>query len=175
MRNVLLLYRNYCDESCCKGVLFKLAKVNFLPFANTLEPALKVNGKDGLIVGSGAALPHGRYKVRKMFSKKFNMFCFRVVEPSVADRAILIHMGNTLKDTSGCILVGENWRKDKELENSRKAFAKLPNFDEGYLYILNPDDKLSALTEEKSMKLALQANNHDFFEIGTHNIINFED
>lgn len=78
MRNVLLLYRNYCDDTCCKGVLFKLAKVNFLPFANTLEPALKVNGKDGLIVGSGAALPHGRYKIRKMFSKNSTCSVFEL-------------------------------------------------------------------------------------------------
>lgn len=175
MRNVLLLYRNYCDDSCCKGVLFKLAKVNFIKVAETLEPSLKVNGKDGMIVGSGAALPHGRYKIRKIFSNKFKRFCYRVVEPSVAERAILIHMGNTLKDTQGCILVGSNWRKEKELGDSRRAFAKLPQFDSGYLYILNPDDKLSSMSEEKCIKLALQAKNHEYFEIGQHDEIEFED
>lgn len=175
MRKVMLLYRNECTDKMCKGVLFKLGNVNFIQVACTLEPPLKVNGCDGNVVGSGAALPRGRYRIKKMYSSKFKMFCYRVVEPSVAQRAILIHMGNTLADTQGCILVGDSWKNGTTLYESRKAFARLPAFDDGYLYVLNPDDKLSNMNDDEAVKLALKASNQEYFEAGSHNVINFED
>lgn len=175
MRKVLLLYRNACTDKMCKGVLFKLGKVNFIQAACTLEPPLLVGGNDGTVVGSGAALPRGRYRIRKMYSNRFKMFCYRVVEPSVAQRAILIHMGNTRADTQGCILVGTSWKNASTLYESRKAFARLPTFDDGWLYILNPDDKLSTMTDDEAVKLALKADNQEFFEAKSHNVVDFDD
>ncbi len=35
--------------------------------------------------------------------------------------SIMIHIGNTLSDTSGCILLGKSFNARKELERSREA------------------------------------------------------
>lgn len=175
MRKVLLLYRNECNENVCKGVLFTLPRAKFHPIAHTLEPPLEVGGERGNTAGSGAALPHGRYRIKRIFSSKFKIFCYRVVEPSVAERAILIHMGNTRADTRGCILVGEYWKNKTTLADSRKAFSKLPAFDDGFLYILNPDDRLEHMSDDEAVELAVKAGNMKFFENSRYNTIKFEE
>lgn len=71
------------------------------------------------------AVPAGTYKVKLGYSNRF-----RRILPQVLDvphfLGILIHTGNSNKDTEGCIIVGtwdgktENW-----VSNSRAAFNKL--------------------------------------------------
>lgn len=71
------------------------------------------------------AVPAGTYKVKLGYSNRF-----RRILPQVLDVphfiGILIHTGNSNKDTEGCIIVGtwdgktENW-----VSNSRVAFNKL--------------------------------------------------
>lgn len=71
------------------------------------------------------AVPVGTYKVKLGYSNRF-----RRILPQVLDvphfLGILIHTGNSNKDTEGCIIVGtwdgktENW-----VSNSRVAFNKL--------------------------------------------------
>lgn len=71
------------------------------------------------------AVPAGTYKVKLGYSNRF-----RRILPQVLDvphfLGILIHTGNSNKDTEGCIIVGtwdgktENW-----VSNSRVAFNKL--------------------------------------------------
>jgi hypothetical protein len=71
------------------------------------------------------AVPAGTYKVKLGYSNRF-----RRILPQVLDvphfLGILIHTGNSNKDTEGCIIVGtwdgktENW-----VSNSRVAFDKL--------------------------------------------------
>jgi len=71
------------------------------------------------------AVPAGTYKVKLGYSNRF-----RRILPQVLDvphfLGILIHTGNSNKDTEGCIIVGtwdgktENW-----VSNSRKNFNKL--------------------------------------------------
>lgn len=71
------------------------------------------------------AVPAGTYKVKLGYSNRF-----RRILPQVLDvphfLGILIHTGNSNKDTEGCIVVGtwdgktENW-----VSNSRVAFNKL--------------------------------------------------
>ena len=81
------------------------------PFCDTLEPTdrhltAETITPDKKIVGK-TAIPTGTYAVSLIHSKKFHcklpllhkVPCFTGIE---------IHIGNTSKDTKGCILVGEN-------------------------------------------------------------------
>lgn len=80
------------------------------------------------------AIPQGNYKVTMnvispRFSKKkyYKDFCGgrlpRITSVKGFD-GVLIHIGNTDKDSSGCIIVGYNKEKGKVL-NSKQAFEKL--------------------------------------------------
>ena len=79
------------------------------------------------------AIPTGRYRVTldvqspKYKNVPFYKFCDgrvpRLLNVPAFD-GILIHVGNTAKDTEGCILVGENKAVGKVL-NSRETFLRL--------------------------------------------------
>lgn len=53
------------------------------------------------------AIPTGNYKIIVNLSPKFKRNLPRLIDVPGFD-GILIHRGNTDKDTSGCILIGEN-------------------------------------------------------------------
>ena len=53
------------------------------------------------------AIPEGTYKVIVNVSPKFKRLLPRLLNVPGYD-GVLIHRGNTAKDTAGCILVGEN-------------------------------------------------------------------
>lgn len=61
--------------------------------------AVKIKGK--------TAIPTGRYKVIISYSPKFKKFLPLLLNVPAFSR-ILIHTGNTAKDTQGCILCGKN-------------------------------------------------------------------
>jgi hypothetical protein len=79
------------------------------------------------------AIPTGRYRVTmdvqspKFRTKAMYQFCNgylpRLINVPGFD-GVLIHVGNTAKDTEGCLLVGRNTRVGKVLE-SRATFVKL--------------------------------------------------
>lgn len=80
------------------------------------------------------AIPRGTYKITlDVYSQKFGSDSFykrvcngklpRLLNVKGFD-GILIHAGNTNKDTSGCLLVGVNKAKGQVL-NSRDTFEKL--------------------------------------------------
>ena len=83
------------------GVFGTLHDFNGIPFAVTLEREWKDNERDK------SCIPAGDYLCARTDSPKFG----RVFElTGVRDRShILIHKGNLLKDTTGCILVGEKF------------------------------------------------------------------
>lgn len=54
-----------------------------------------------------SCIPAGRYKVVKRVSPKFGHHWLVMGVPSRS--LILIHTGNTIKDTEGCILVGKEF------------------------------------------------------------------
>ena len=104
--------------------------LNFLPtkglliidnefFCYTLEPAWLNNKKNSCI-------PVGKYKLKSHISPSFGE-CFKV--HSVPDRTdILIHVGNNIDDTSGCILLGSGIGVIKDLDsvtNSRNTLRML--------------------------------------------------
>ena len=79
------------------------------------------------------AIPYGRYKITlnvkspRFSQKQAYAFCNgylpRLIDVPAFD-GVLIHIGNTAKDSSGCILVGENKVVGKVI-NSSQTFRKL--------------------------------------------------
>ena len=82
------------------------------------------------------AIPTGRYRVtmvvrspkfsQKKYEKNYGFcdgFLPRLINVPGYD-GVLIHIGNTAKDTDGCILVGKNTKVGRVLE-SRATFVKL--------------------------------------------------
>ena len=116
-------------------------------FCDTLEDTVRDYNKDGDLDDEGefkvygeTAIPYGKYEVVVTYSPKFkrdlplllNVWGFT---------GIRIHRGNTVKDSSGCILVGENKAKGKVL-NSKfwelELTKRLKQFkDQGETIMLN--------------------------------------
>lgn len=79
------------------------------------EPGVKVPGE--------TAIPAGRYRVIVNVSPKFKRELPRLLDVPGFE-GILIHAGNSARDSSGCLLPGENTQKGRVL-NSRKHEARL--------------------------------------------------
>ena len=79
------------------------------------EPGVKVPGE--------TAIPAGRYRVIVAMSPKFKRELPRLLDVPGFE-GILIHAGNSARDSAGCLLVGENKEKGRVL-NSRKHEVKL--------------------------------------------------
>lgn len=91
-------------------------------------PVIRAKKRQGV-----TAIPTGRYRVTlKVQSKRFSKraiyaFCDGYLPRLInvlGYEGVLIHIGNTAKDTEGCILVGKNTKVGKVLE-SRVTFTKL--------------------------------------------------
>ena len=75
-------------------------------------------------VYSKTAIPTGTYKVTmNVKSPKYGRIMPRLLNVKGFE-GILIHEGNSDRDSCGCLLVGENKRKGMVI-NSRKTFSKL--------------------------------------------------
>lgn len=101
--------RYCCDTLECKDRLLRSDM--------SLEEikSIKVYGK--------TAIPVGVYEVAITSSPAFRMVLPRLYDvPGYS--GVLIHAGNSVSDTKGCILVGEASREDR-LTNSRKALYNI--------------------------------------------------
>lgn len=110
------------------------------PFCDTLEPPRRnlLNGgkwDKRLKVKGMTAIPEGRYLMRFTYSPKFGKRLFQLMDVPLFD-GIRIHSGNSVKDTQGCILVGNNTKVER-LENSRAVLFKLEMMLKGFQ---GPDD-----------------------------------
>lgn len=98
---------------------YGVLSVDGRPMFVTLEDAWRNNDK------MVSCIPKGTYKLRRHQSPKFGE-CFMVMD--VPNRThILIHAGNTHKDTHGCILLGQNFKTEGSeacILVSRPAVAK---------------------------------------------------
>lgn len=115
----LKLVRKYLDPEYTIGDLYIDNKL----YCNTLEDVNRDANKNGIFDGSekkvagDTCIPFGTYKVTVGESPKFGRELPRLHNVS-SFSSILIHRGNTIKDTAGCILVGENTVKGKVLNST---------------------------------------------------------
>ena len=115
----LKLHRKYIKPNYVIGNLYVDDKF----FCNTLEDQnrdLNKNGKfDGLEkkVAGDTCIPFGRYQVIVNMSPKFKRELPLLLNVPEFE-GIRIHRGNTIKDTAGCILVGENKEVGKVLNST---------------------------------------------------------
>lgn len=110
---MLTLKRVAYTESETFGVLIR----DGVPFAVTLEEAWRENRP------SVSCIPNGNYQCKRIISPKFGE-TFEVA--AVPGRThILFHVGNTHRDTEGCILVAQYFERIGEMNavlGSRQAF-----------------------------------------------------
>lgn len=77
------------------------------------------------------AIPTGTYKVIVNYSPKFKRMLPRILNVPGFD-GILIHRGNSDKDTSGCILIGNNNIVGKVTNSTKYELALIPILTEAY-------------------------------------------
>lgn len=94
--------RNYFRDTYTIGAI----QVNGKYQMDTLEPRA-INWQKEQKVAGKTAIPEGRYRVQIAYSKTFKrkMPYLQNVPNFVG---VMIHTGNTAKNTRGCILVGKN-------------------------------------------------------------------
>ena len=122
----LLLKRVALKDAYTIGKLY----VDGMYFCDTLEDTVRDLNHDGDLDDQGetkvygqTAIPYGTYEIKMQRSPHFKRILPRLQNVKNFE-AILIHAGNTIADTFGCILVGENKEKGKVL-NSRYHENKL--------------------------------------------------
>ena len=113
--NLLLIRDEFSDKSTI-GKLFLDGEM----FCYTLELPWKDNQR------SISCIPAGEYKVRMRTAKESSSRDYlHLLVQDVKDRSyILVHIGNTAKDTRGCILVGQS-RQHNRVNNSTLAMDLL--------------------------------------------------
>ena len=115
----LRLERKYFKETYTIGNLY----INGSLFSNTLEDKNRDVNKNGKFdngetkIYGETCIPFGTYKIILTISPKFKRELPRLLNvPSF--EGVLIHKGNTAKDSAGCILVGENKETGKVLNST---------------------------------------------------------
>ena len=120
----------------CNGATLGVLCLDDSPEFVTLEDAWRDNERQI------SCIPQGRYKVKLHRSPRFGVV-YRVEDvPQRSD--ILIHAGNTHKDTHGCILLGMQFGKlgsDSAILASRSALLqfmeKMGNTPEAQLVVID--------------------------------------
>lgn len=115
----LVLARRAFKETYTIGELF----VDGVYFCDTLEPKVRDYAGGEQKVKGESAIPEGRYLVKQYLSPKRRMFVPQLMDVPMFEN-IQIHIGNTKKDTEGCILVGKNCKKGSVL-SSKATFDRL--------------------------------------------------
>ena len=116
----LLLERKYLKSNYTIGKLY----INGKFFCNTLEDCVRDINKNGTFdcgefkIKEHTAIPYGKYEVNITYSPKFRRELPLLLNVPFFE-GIRIHRGNTHKDSSGCILVGENTKKGMVLNSTK--------------------------------------------------------
>lgn len=117
---MLILERTHRDSQGTRGVLY----ADGLTIAATLEPA----NCDGEY---SHGLRAGRYDITISWSPKFRRVLPLIIAPG--REGIRIHAGNTARDTSGCVLVGDYFCGSR-LVNSRVALERVIDYINSHLF-----------------------------------------
>jgi len=100
-------------------------KINGSNVCDTLEPHCIDWSKDKKVKGK-TAIPEGRYRVKMSMSRKFGKHMPYLMDvPNF--NGVMIHQGNTPKNTQGCIIVGYNTIRGLVLK-SRQAMEKIEEY-----------------------------------------------
>ena len=109
----LLLERRFKGEVYTIGTLY----VNGERFCDTLERRVRdLAGGEAKVPGE-TAIPEGVYKVIVNRSPKFGRDLPRLLDVPQFE-GVLMHRGNTVEDTAGCILVGEDKENGRVLNST---------------------------------------------------------
>ncbi len=118
---ILRLKVRYFGREYSIGTLY----VDGVRFCDTLEDPVRDYNRDGDLNDRGegkmygrTAIPFGKYRVIVNRSPRFRRELPRLLEVPHFE-GILIHRGNSAKDTSGCILVGENKVKGRVINSAK--------------------------------------------------------
>lgn len=116
---IIELFRKYKKPGYIIGKMY----IDDVYFCDTLEPEWRdyINGEEK--IPGYSAIPEGIYEVRFAYSPRFKKSKLRLERVPMFS-GILIHEGNTMLDTQGCILVGKNTEVGK-VTDSRTTLAKL--------------------------------------------------
>lgn len=115
----MLLKRRFLGDNYTIGTLY----IDDIRFCDTLEDKNRDVNKNGKFdkgekkVQGETCIPYGTYKVTLNLSPRFKRPLPRLMDVPDFD-GVLIHRGNTAKDTQGCILVGENKVKGKVINST---------------------------------------------------------
>ena len=134
---LIKLIRNQSEGAAIFGRLF----VDGAYFCDTLEH-------------TQYAIPAGLYRVRITFSPRFQEL-LPILDGVIGRTGIRIHAGNTIKDTTGCILVGERsplllppqGESEQRLLSSRRRLNELVTFLLNYKGLQPHEDIYLEITE----------------------------
>lgn len=115
----ILVKRTFLGDAYTVGRMY----INGAYFCDTLEDPIRDTNKNGVFdngekkIAGDTAIPYGTYPITVNVSPKFKRELPRLAGVSEFE-GVLIHRGNTAKDTAGCILVGENKVKGKVINST---------------------------------------------------------
>lgn len=116
----LLLERKYLNNNYTIGNLY----INGKFYCNTIEDTVRDFNKNSIFdcgelkISGHTAIPYGIYEVVVTYSPKFRRYLPLLLDVKHFD-GIRIHRGNTEKDSSGCIIPGENKKKGMVLDSTK--------------------------------------------------------
>jgi len=118
IKNCIILKRKiYKENSTIGNLIYENKKI-----CDTLEDVYRENLTKETKIKHKTAIPIGVYKIKLEYSEKFKDILIELINVPLFEE-IKIHIGNTISDTSGCILVGD-YHKTGTLINSRIALNK---------------------------------------------------